>query len=228
MTQDDMALKWGFSKSTINEYLYKLEEMKLLYTFRSNARRTDEPYHRVGNVYGRYKDKHLIIQEGKEYLSTIPYYRTKNYSIDRTSIKLRYNHFVNGSPKYDDIKEVKKLYKDCIKYNDSFKNCPNDDIDYLDLSVFEKYGFDIPVYKSKKSNRKKFDTDDNWGEPVSMEKDFTIEEILDMPVESDFVSELEKSNGSEDKSMDNGNVSMNPVKTITVKRKYKNRIKKYQ
>lgn len=161
MTQDDMALNWGFSKNTINEYLYKLEELELLYTFRSKARRTDKPYHRVGNVYGRYKDKHLIIQEGKEYLSTIPCYRMKKYSIDRTSIKLRYNHFINNSPKYNDIEEVRKLYKDCIKYNNSFENCPNNDIDYLDLSVFEKYGFDIPVYESKK--------DDNWEEPNSMD-----------------------------------------------------------
>lgn len=151
MTQDDMVLNWNFSKNTVNEYLYKLEELELLYTFRSRARRTDKPYHRVGNVYGRYKDKNLIIKEGMEYLSTIPYYKTKRYSIDRTSIKLRYNHFLNNSPKYDDIKEVEKLKNDCIKYNESFKTNPNNDIDYLDLSVFEEYGFkNIPVYESKK------------------------------------------------------------------------------
>ena len=225
MTQDDMVLSWGFSKNTVNEYLNKLEELELLYTFRSRARRTDKPYHRVGNVYGRYKDKHLIIQEGKEYLSTIPsYYQTKRYSINRTSIKLRYNHFINNSPKYDDIKEVKKLKNDCIKYNESFKTHPNDDIDYLDLSVFEEYGFDIPAYESKKSN-KKIAPDDNWGEPNSMEEDFTIEEMLDMPVESDQVSEPEKSTVSEDKSVDGNTVSMNPEKLSLLKIRHK--IKKY-
>lgn len=217
MTQDDMVFNWNFSKNTVNEYLYKLEELELLYTFRSRARRTDKPYHRVGNVYGRYKDKNLIIKEGMEYLSTIPYYKTKRYSIDRTSIKLRYNHFLNNSPKYDDIKEVKKLYKDCIKYNESFKTNPNDEIDYLDLSVFKEYGFDIPIYENKKSNKNKI-IDDDCGEPNSMEtqdSNFSIEEILNMPIESDLVSE--------DKSVDIDSFPVNPVKTITIKKKKQNR-----
>lgn len=223
MTQDDMVLSWGFSKNTVNEYLCKLEELKLLYTFRSKARKADETFHRVGNVYGRYNDKELVRQEGIQYLSTVPNHPIQGHFYPRTSTKLKYNNFIKGSKKYDDRKEVEDLFIACVGYNDSFKDFPNDDIDYLDLSVFKEYGFDIPVYESKKSNRKKFDTDDNWGEPISMEKDFTIEEILDMPVESDFVSELEKSNGSEDKSMDNGNVSMNPIKTITIKKKTQNR-----
>ena len=223
MTQDDMVLSWGFSKNTVNEYLHKLEELELLYTFRSKARKADEPYHRVGNVYGRYKDKDLVIQEGEQYLLTIPYYPTKKYSINRTSIKLRYNHFVNGSPKYDDIKEVKKLKNDCIKYNDSFKDFPNDDIDYLDLSVFKEYGFDIPIYESKKSNKKKIVSDDDWGEANSMENNFSIEEIPDMPVESDLLSEPEKSTVSEDKAVDTNTISMNPVKTIIIKKKEQNR-----
>ncbi len=218
MTQDDMVLNWNFSKNTVNEYLYKLEELELLYTFRSRARRTDKPYHRVGNVYGRYKDKNLIIKEGMEYLSTIPYYKTKRYSIDRTSIKLRYNHFLNNSPKYNDIKEVEKLKNDCIKYNESFKTNPNDNIDYLDLSVFKEYGFDIPIYESKKSNKNKITSDDDWGEPNSMETEdnnFTIEEILDMPIQSDLILE--------DKTSNVNAFPMNPLKTITIKKKLQNR-----
>lgn len=226
MTQDDMVLNWNFSKNTVNEYLYKLEELELLYTFRSRARRTDKPYHRVGNVYGRYKDKNLIIKEGMEYLSTIPYYKTKRYSIDRTSIKLRYNHFLNNSPKYDDIKEVEKLYKDCIKYNESFKTNPNNDIDYLDLSVFEECGFkNIPVYNNKKADKRSTDPDD-WGESIVMDiedSDFSIEEILDMPVESDLISGLEKAAISEDKSVDVDTIPINPIKTITIKKKEQNR-----
>lgn len=226
MTQDDMVLNWNFSKNTVNEYLCKLEELELLYTFRSRARRTDKPYHRVGNVYGRYKDKNLIIKEGMEYLSTIPYYKTKRYSIDRTSIKLRYNHFVNGSKKYNDRKEVDKLRKDCIRYNDSFKDFPNDNIDYLDLSVFKEYGFDIPIYGSKKSNKNKI-TSDDWGGSNSMEKlsdgDYSLEDIVDMPVESDLVSEPEKLTVSEDKTADVNAFPMNPVKTIAIKKKGQNR-----
>lgn len=224
MTQDDMVLRWGFSKNTVNEYLYKLEELKLLYTFRSKARKIDETFHRVGNVYGRYGDKDLVTKEGIQYLSTVPNRLIKPYHFNRTSVKLKYNKFLQGSKKYDSHEEVEKLYIECIGYNDSFKTHPNDDIDYLDLSVFKEYGFDIPIYESKKSNKKKIDPDnDDWGEPNPMEKDFTIEEILDMPVESDLVSESEKSTLSEDKPIDINSVSMNPVKTITIKKKTQNK-----
>ena len=218
MTQDDMVLSWGFSKNTVNEYLCKLEELKLLYTFRSKARKADETFHRVGNVYGRYKDKDLVRQEGIQYLSTVPNHPIKPFHFNRTSVKLKYNNFLHGSKKYKSLEEVEKLYKECIRYNESFKDFPNDNIDYLDLSVFKKYGFNIPIYESKKSNNNKFTSDDDWGEPNSMEtqdNNFSIEEILNMPIESDLVSE--------DKSVDIDSFPVNPVKTITIKKKKQNR-----
>lgn len=213
MTQDDMVLSWGFSKNTVNEYLYKLEELELLYTFRSKARKADETFHRVGNVYGRYYDKELVIQEGIQYLSTVPNHPIKPFHFNRTSVKLKYNNFLHGSKKYDSLEEVEKLYKECIRYNESFKDFPNDNIDYLDLSVFKEYGFDILIYENKKSNKNKI-TDDDWGKPVAMDiedNDFSVEEILDMPIESDLLSE--------DKSVDVDTFPMNPVKTITIKKK---------
>ena len=217
MTQDDMVLSWGFSKNTVNEYLCKLEELKLLYTFRSKARKADETFHRVGNVYGRYKDKDLVRQEGIQYLSTVPNHPIKPFHFNRTSVKLKYNNFLHGSKKYNSLEEVEKLYKECIRYNESFKDFPNDNIDYLDLSVFKEYGFDIPIYENKKSNKNKI-IDDDWGEPNSMEtqdNNFSIEEILNMPIESDLVSE--------DKSVDIDSFPVNPVKTITIKKKKQNR-----
>jgi len=168
MTQDDMVLNWGFSKNTVNEYLRKLEELKLLYTFRPKARKTDKPYHKLGNIYGRYKDKNLIVQEGKQYLSTLPYYKIKKYPINRTSIKLRYNHFLSDSPKYGEPKEIEKLYRDCIKYNDSLKTHPNDEVDTLDLSVFKEYGFGMPTCESKKPNEIKKTSDHDVGRPDPM------------------------------------------------------------
>ena len=223
MTQDDMVLSWGGSKNTVNEYLYKLEELKLLYTFRSKARKADETFHRVGNAYGRYNDKDLVRQEGIQYLSTVPNHPIQKHFYPRTSTKLKYNNFLKGSKKYDDRKEVEDLFIACVGYNDSFKDFPNDDIDYLDLSVFEEYGFDIPTYESKKSNRKKMDSNDNWEEPNSMENNFSIEEILNMSVESDFVSRSEESTISEDKTVDINTISTNPVKIFTIKKKEQNR-----
>ena len=218
MTQDDMVLSWGFSKNTVNEYLCKLEELKLLYTFRSKTRKADETFHRVGNVYGRYNDKELVRQEGVQYLSTVPNHPIQKHFYPRTSTKLKYNNFLKGSKKYDDRKEVEDLFLACVGYNDSFKDFPNDNIDYLDLSVFKKYGFNIPIYESKKSNNNKFTSDDDWGEPNSMETEdnnFTIEEILDMPIQSDLILENKTSNVD--------TIPMNPVKIITIKKKEQNR-----
>jgi len=85
------------------------------------------------------------------------------------------------------------------------------------LSVFKEYGFDIPIYENKKSNKNKI-IDDDWGEPNSMEtqdNNFSIEEILNMSIESDLVSE--------DKSVDIDSFPVNPVKTITIKKKKQNR-----
>ena len=47
------------------------------------------------------------------------------------------------------------------------------------------------------------------------DNDFSVEEILDMPIESDLLSE--------DKSVDVDTFPMNPVKTITIKKKKQNR-----
>ena len=79
--------------------------------------------------------------------------------------------------------------------------------------------------KVKKKNKNKI-TSDDWGEPNSMEAEennFTIEEILDMPLENDLVSEPEKLTVSEDKTADVDTFPMNPVKTITIKKKEQNR-----
>lgn len=244
MTQDDMVLSWGFSKNTVNDYLNKLEELELLYTFRSKARKADETFHRIGNVYGRYNDKELVRQEGIQYLSTVPNHPIQKHFYPRTSTKLKYNNFLKGSKKYDDRKEVEDLFIACVGYNDSFKDFPNDDIDYLDLSVFEEYGFDIPTYKSKKSNKKIIDSDDNWGEPNSMDRsedeNYSLEAIVDMPVMGEVVtnnseapkqdvklapdSNMESSNSSKTPKDNEVNTAItNPIKTITIKKKIQNR-----
>lgn len=73
----------------------------------------------------------------------------------------------------------------------------------------------------------KSDSDD-WGKPTPMDtedNDFTVEEILDMPIESDLTQEPEKSPVSENKNIEENMVPMNPVKTITIKKKTQNREK---
>ena len=87
-----------------------------------------------------------------------------------------------------------------------------------DEKVFDKYEF---LFKKQMSP----DPDD-WGEPVSMDvedNDFSVEDILDMPTESDLVSEPEQLAISKEKSADADTFPMNPVKTITIKKKEQNK-----
>lgn len=156
MTQDQMAANWSISKNTVIEYFLKLEELKIMYTYHSNARRNFGSFHRIGNIYGRYSDKALIIAEGKGYLQTVPNRPIKEYHVNRASIRTRYNYFCKGSKKYiDNPIAVKELYDDCIKYNKSFEKFPNDKISLIDLEVFKEYEFDkIPVFKEKTENVK--------------------------------------------------------------------------
>lgn len=44
--------------------------------------------------------------------------------------------------------------------------------------------------EKRKNNLVNAVSDDNWGEPVSMEHDFSIEEILDMPTEGEVQMNL--------------------------------------
>lgn len=51
MSQDGMAVNWEYSKSTVNGYFTQLEDMKLVYVYRHNKRRTDGTYRKINNSY---------------------------------------------------------------------------------------------------------------------------------------------------------------------------------
>lgn len=69
------------------------------------------------------------------------------------------------------------------------------DIEAIEKALFQHYddkfddGF-LYLTENNISNIKYiFDGNDNWGDPVPMEHDFSIEEILDMPTEGEALSE---------------------------------------
>lgn len=175
MSQDEMATQWGASKRTVNDYLEQLENMKLIYVYRHRKRRANGTYHKLNNSYGRYSDKDTIITAAQGYADTVE--NEEFYEkIDRRAIKLRYNAYCNGAKKYiNNPAAIISLYKECKQYNKSLKSKPVEGCydgewkhgELLDLSVFP--------------DGVKNQTDDNWGEVI----DFSIEEMLDMPVMGD-------------------------------------------
>ena len=173
MSQDEMTECWQYGKGTVNKYLTELETLELIYVYRHKRRKADGTYHKPNNSYGRFADKKEIIMAAGKYADSVEceeFYE----NIDRRSIKLRYNAFCDGSKKYEDMEEVKKLYADCLKYNKSIKLNPVSgtyDGEYkvggeLDLSVFPELEVDCEI-------------ESVWGEQNPLEQ-INMEDIFEI------------------------------------------------
>ena len=183
MPQDEMSSLWGYGKETVNDYLEQLEKMQLIYVYRHKKRRSNGTYYKLNNSYGRYSDKDAIIAEAQKYSDTV---ECEDFveKLDRRAIKLRYNAYCEGAKKYiDNPAAVFALYKECLAYNKSLKYKPVEG--YYDGEYKQGELLDLSVFPDEVRN----EVDDNWGEPVSMENDFSIEKMLDMPTEGEVSSE---------------------------------------
>ena len=183
MTQDDMAALWGASKRTVNDYLKQLEEMQLIYVYRHKKRRSNGTYYKLNNSYGRYCDKDAVIAEALKYSDTV---ECEDFveKLDRRAIKLRYNAYCNDAKKYmNNFDAEVDLCRQCIAYNKSLKYKPVEG--YYDGEYKQGELLDLSVFPDEVRKA----VDGNLGEPVPMEHDFSIEEILDMPTEGEVLSE---------------------------------------
>ena len=180
MSQDEMVSLWGTSKRTANDYLEQLENMQLIYVYRHKKRRANGTYQKLNNSYGRYCDKEAVIAEAQKYSDTV---ECEDFveKLDRRAIKLRYNAYCDGAKKYiNNPAAVVALYKECVAYNKSLKYKPVEG--YYDGEYKQGELLDLSVFPDEVRN----EADDNWGDPVSMKHDFSIEEMLDMPVMGDI------------------------------------------
>ena len=180
ISQDEMVSLWGASKRTVNDYLEQLEKMQLIYIYRHKKRRSNGTYYKLNNSYGRYCDKDAVITEALKYSDTV---ECEDFveKLDRRAIKLRYNAYCEGAKKYiNNPAAVIALYRECLAYNKSLKYKPVEG--YYDGEYKQGELLNLLVFPDEVRN----DVDDNWGEPVSMKHDFSIEEMLDMPVMGDI------------------------------------------
>lgn len=178
MSQDEMVSLWGYGKETVNDYLEQLEKMQLIYVYRHKKRRANGTYQKLNNSYGRYCDKDAVIAEALKYSDTV---ESEEFveKLDRRAIKLRYNAYCDGAKKYNNPAAVIALYKECVTYNKSLKYKPVEG--YYDGEYRRGELLDLSVFPDEVRN----EVDDNWGEPI----DFSAEEILDMPVMGEVLSE---------------------------------------
>lgn len=162
------------------------------------------------NHYGRYEDKQWIVQFANEYVSIFKLKETEtlvkaekskinkryaaiynllswdfdkyigNYSDAELIETYKYIHSKNicNEKKLNIVEEDSSSYEDIlgkIKNEDLFDNIPCV-VDYINRLNRKKNNLE-----KRKRNLINTISDDNWGEPNSMEQDFSIEEILDMP-----------------------------------------------
>lgn len=170
------------------------------------------------NHYGRYEDKQWIIQFANEYVATYNLKETEMLvKAEKSKVNKRYAAIYNllvkdfdkyignfsdvdliGTYKYIHSKNVcneKKLNgveENTATYDDILSKIKNEDL-FDDIPCVVDYVNKIIGKKKNKEQRKHnlINTfqNDNWGEPNSMENDFSIGEILDMPTEDEVLSE---------------------------------------
>lgn len=203
MTNDYIGSLCGVtSYTTYDKYNHLLEDSKLVYIFRHSVMLRDDKgqLKNLPNHYGRYKDKELIIGYAvsrenfelgedvvdkranesrslmRKYYCMVKY--GTEYSEKETKRIHRYVHYRNQQNEKQYQQAIEKGYS-----GEEFleKIVPED--------VFQKYDY---LFEKSNSVCGNINTDavaDNWGNPVSMEHDFTIEKILDMPTEGECSSE---------------------------------------
>ena len=170
------------------------------------------------NHYGRYEDKEWIIQFANEYVATFNLKETETLvKAEKSRVNKRYaaiynllvkdfNRYIGNFSDMELIetykyihgknicneKELRNIEEGTAFYDNILRKIKNEDlfddipcvVDYINRKVKQKRDME-----KRKNNLVNAISDDNWGNPVSMENDFSIEEILDMPTECEVLSE---------------------------------------
>ncbi len=171
------------------------------------------------NHYGRYEDKEWIIQFANEYVATFNLKETETLvKAEKSKVNKRYAAIYNllekdfdkyidnfsdadliGTYKYIhsknicNEKELRNIEEGTTFYDNILSKIKNEDlfddipcvVDYVNRKVKQKRDME-----KRKNNLVNAISDDNWDEPVSMENDFTVEEILDIPTEGEVQMNL--------------------------------------
>lgn len=206
MSMEYIASQAGISSRTCIRYNEILSEKKLIYIYKSNDKeRVGDKLRQIKNCYSRYADKDAC----EEYASNYENWYGSQHIIVRTKknkeqadnnrrLAQIYNRICDEYGDTYDEATIREVYRYIVnknkaiqkeidaKYNQEYLT--DSDKRWIaklkeqlrDESVFEE--FDLLTFSPNGE-------DDNWGEPVSMEHDFSIEEMLDMPTEGEVQNE---------------------------------------
>ena len=205
MTNDYIGSLCGVaSYTTYDKYNHLLEDNELIYIFRHSVMLRDEKgqLKNLPNHYGRFKDKELIIG----YAVNRENFELGEDAVDKRanesrSLMQKYYCMVKYGTEYPK-KEVRRIYRYVHYRNQQNEKNYKQAIEkgysgeeFLDKivpeDIFYKYEYLFVKDSSVPGNINTGNivSNDNWGEPVSMEHNFSVEEILDMPTEGEVLSE---------------------------------------
>lgn len=140
MSQEYLAELSNISVHSVVEYIKALEKLELIYVSRCAFMFRDGKgsIKRHNNIYGRYKDKELIDEFTKiryDMYDDLHKIHSDAAINNARSLTQKYNCMINGT-EYDK-KTVDAIYNYINKYNEKYPKKAKD------MSVFEKYGYDI-------------------------------------------------------------------------------------
>lgn len=189
MTNDYIGSLCGVtSYATYDKYNHLLEENEMIYIYRHSILIRDEKgqLKNLPNHYGRYKDKELIIgysvnRENFELGEDI----VDKKANESRSLMQKYYCMVKYGTEYPE-KETKRIHKyvhyrnqqNEKKYEQAVEKGYSGE-EFLEKivpeDIFQKYDYLFEKSSSGCENINTDSVDENWGEPVSMEHDFSIE-----------------------------------------------------
>lgn len=198
------------SYTTYDKYNRLLEDNKLIYIYRHSIliRGEKGQLKNLPNHYGRYEDKESIIG----YAVNRENFELGEDTVDKRtnesrSLMQKYYCMVKYGTEYPE-KEIRRIYRYVHYRNQQNEKNYKQAIEkgysgeeFLDKivpeDIFYKYKYLFVKDSSASGNVNAgsiVSDNDNWGEPVSMEHDFSIEEILDMPTEGEVQMNLPLAN----------------------------------
>ena len=196
MSQQYIAEQADNSTRTCQRYNEILEEMEMIYIYKSNDKvRVNDKLKQIKNCYSRYEDKSICEMYASNYEDMygvehkiVLSKKNKAQADHNRRLGAIYNQICMGNTDYDE-ETIKEVYKYIVNKNKSLQDdidskyaqtyMSDSDIAYVegleaqkrDVSIFDQFDFIGEPNNSV----------DQWGEPI----DFTVEEILDMPIISD-------------------------------------------
>lgn len=149
---NQMIIDLGF-KNVKTAYRYNeiLQNLGLIYVYKAGdfLEVTDKNDIRsiksISNTYGRYKDKDIIIQEGKNYVEGYGVKTKELAEIKKSkstrSASQKFNLWCNGKKEYS-YDELKKIYTTLVEHNKKYDGIKLDA--HKDLTIFKEYDFYKP------------------------------------------------------------------------------------